>query len=443
MNQRLYSATGLLHGIKSHVIKVLSTSVLLFSAATAHAGVAPAGLKEFNKTCPANELCPQIELAYQKCGKQASAPDCHDFVRLFKELLPLYDCQRPFDHSGGENYIVPAVWLCDGRRGGGYPQEFESYAGLLYRLKSVDAKKLFASKEFRDVLDGAVAEEYLDKSLQAEKEMRGEAVKGQTVSCRDFTGAFLAWYVPLALGDSREPASLLAIRQRPDFFSKGLLKSMDEDFAAQAKAQGEIVGMDFDPFLNSQDPAEKYVMGKVVVTSGKCIADIKAVDGKPGVCDVKAELRQVGGKWRFSEFRYQDRTLSEILAALKENRRPFPDQYAEAARQAEKNDPAGFLKLYSLAEEGNSAEWAEVSRDTLCELLYNKTALWVKVFSSVESQRLKRYLENGGLAVLDFPKGVKSPEDFSKEVAAKLKKARLTGKEKELAVYLEARLLKK
>lgn len=262
-------------------------------------------------------------------------------------------------------------------------------------------------------------------------------------SCRIFVREFYNWYMPMALTDYQQPASMFAVRKRPEAFGDTLLKALNDDFKAQADAKGEIVGLDFDPFLNSQDPAEKYVVGKVVVAGGKCVADIKAVDGKPGVCDVKAELRQVGGKWRFIEFRYQDRTLSEILTALKENRRPFPDQYAEAARQAEKNYPAGFLKLYSLAEEGNSAEWAEVSRDTLCELLYNKTALWVKVFSSVEQERLKRYLENGGLAVLDLPTGVKSPEDFSKEVAAKLKKTRLIGKEKELAVYLEALLLKK
>ncbi|MDD2806265.1 MAG: hypothetical protein PHV33_11985 [Elusimicrobiales bacterium] len=157
------------------------TCVLLFSAVSAHAEAAPAGMKEFNKTCPAKELCPRIEQAYQKCANQNSAPDCQDFVRLFRELLPLYDCQRPFDHSGGEDYIVPAVWLCDGRRGGGYPQEFESYAGLLSGLKSADAKKLFASKEFRNVLDGAVAEDYLDRSLQAEREMRGEP-KGQALA---------------------------------------------------------------------------------------------------------------------------------------------------------------------------------------------------------------------------------------------------------------------
>jgi|GEM_PF-1139534 len=166
--------------MKASHVKVLSTSVFLFSVVTAHAEKAPAGMKEFNKTCPAKELCPRIELAYQKCTKQNSAPYCQDFVKLFRELLPLYDCQRPFDHSGVENHIVPAVWLCDGRRGA-HSQEFESYAGLLSGLKSRDAKKLFASEEFRDVLDGAVAEDYFDRSLQAEREMRGEA-KGQALA---------------------------------------------------------------------------------------------------------------------------------------------------------------------------------------------------------------------------------------------------------------------
>jgi hypothetical protein len=154
---------------------------LLLSAGPVRAELAPAGIKEFNKTCPAKELCPRIELAYKQCSKQKSAPECAAFVKLFRQLLPLYDCQRPFDRSGGDNYIVPAVWLCDGLRGGGYPQESESYVELLYVLKSPDAKKLFAGKEFREVLDGAVAEEYHDKSLQAEKEMKGE-VKGQVLA---------------------------------------------------------------------------------------------------------------------------------------------------------------------------------------------------------------------------------------------------------------------
>jgi hypothetical protein len=45
-------------------------------------------------------------------------------------------------------------------------------------------------------------------------------------------------------------------------FESGLLAALKEDVAAQAAAKGEIVGLDFDPFLNTQDPAESYEVGQ-------------------------------------------------------------------------------------------------------------------------------------------------------------------------------------
>lgn len=157
--------------------KLLQVSLLLLATVSVHAAPAPLGMKEFNKTCPAKDLCPKIEQEYKKCVKAGNSSGCRDFVRIFSKLLPIYDCQRPFDHSLGENYIVPAVWLCDGRRGGGYPQELESYTKLLAGLKFPEARELFGSKEFRDILDGALAEEYLDKSFRAEKDVTGEGAR--------------------------------------------------------------------------------------------------------------------------------------------------------------------------------------------------------------------------------------------------------------------------
>lgn len=59
--------------------------------------------------------------------------------------------------------------------------------------------------------------------LQAETAMRGE-VKGQTSSCRDLTEEFLAWYVPLALGVSKEPPRQVIISLRIRYFTEFLTK---------------------------------------------------------------------------------------------------------------------------------------------------------------------------------------------------------------------------
>src|SRR5437588_560107 len=80
-------------------------------------------------------------------------------------------------------------------------------------------------------------------------------------SCRRFVQSFYDWYVTEALKDNGGPASDFALRHRGSVFDPELLQQLKEDSEAQAKAKGEIVGLDFDPFLNSQDPGEQYVAG--------------------------------------------------------------------------------------------------------------------------------------------------------------------------------------
>jgi hypothetical protein len=145
---------------------------VFMTASIANAEVAPPTMKDFNKTCPSKVLCLKIEKSYQSCNKDSTSSVCAEFVKEFRQLLPIYDCQRPFDHTEGVDYIVPAVWLCDGQRGDTKaPYEFEDYVRLLSKLKSKKARELFGSQEFRDVLDGAVAEEFGDFSHKVGKEL--------------------------------------------------------------------------------------------------------------------------------------------------------------------------------------------------------------------------------------------------------------------------------
>jgi hypothetical protein len=89
----------------------------------------------------------------------------HEFVDLFRKMLPVYDCQRSFDHvSRKKNYIVPALWLC-------HEDKMESYVSILFSHADEYVKRLLGSAEFRSVLDGYLAETYYNSSIEIGKSL--------------------------------------------------------------------------------------------------------------------------------------------------------------------------------------------------------------------------------------------------------------------------------
>jgi hypothetical protein len=77
---------------------------------------------------------------------------------------------------------------------------------------------------------------------------------------------------------------------------------------AEAKAEGDPV-LDLEPILNSQDPAEHYVVGIVRVSHNRCLADVhgvwsRAIPSNGGAPNVVAELILEKGRWVFVNFHY-------------------------------------------------------------------------------------------------------------------------------------------
>jgi hypothetical protein len=136
-------------------------ALVLLQGATAFA-------ETLNVSCPFNSTFREFDLAYHSCsnGHVKKNGSCSTFVQLFHKLIPKYDCARSFDTGP-----VPAVWLAEGGA-------VEDYVRLMYRLAirdepynrnwfdepAAEAKKLFGSAEFRTVLDGALAEDFLGLS---------------------------------------------------------------------------------------------------------------------------------------------------------------------------------------------------------------------------------------------------------------------------------------
>jgi hypothetical protein len=77
-----------------------------------------------------------------------------------------------------------------------------------------------------------------------------------------FVTSFYRWYVPMAVSNHREPADAIALREKASMFSPQLYRALKADLDAQAKTTGEIVGLDSDPFLNTQDPCGDFAIGK-------------------------------------------------------------------------------------------------------------------------------------------------------------------------------------
>jgi len=139
------------------------------------------------------------------------------------------------------------------------------------------------------------------------------ATETQT-SCRHFAQSFYDWYVGKAGANFK-----VALREKRSAFSPKLYKAMQEDVEAQAKVRGEIVGLDFDPIVNSQDPCERYVVGSVTRNGDSYRAGIFGIcsgkkNAKP---DVTAELATKEGQWQFTNFHYAyDSTPNNLLAIL-------------------------------------------------------------------------------------------------------------------------------
>ncbi len=161
--------------------------------------------------------------------------------------------------------------------------------------------------------------------LSAQAPAQTPVQKPESAACRKFTQDFYDWYVPITKRRLKEPASNVALQRKPEVFSPGLLKALKADAEASARAKGDIVGLDFDPFLSSQDPSSRYEARGVTWQGEKCSVEIWSTSppSKSKKPDAVAELMFVHGRWEFQNFRYPElgTDLVSVLAQLEKDRR--------------------------------------------------------------------------------------------------------------------------
>lgn len=140
-------------------------------------------------------------------------------------------------------------------------------------------------------------------------------------SCRKFVQDFYDWYVPIATAD--KDRTTVALLPRKSAFDPGLWQMLVADDEAQSHSN-EIVGLDFDPVLNSQDPSSKFIVESVSARDSHCSATVVGIEH--GVRDehVIPELVFSNGSWIFVNFRYESwvagklRRSGDLVQALKD-----------------------------------------------------------------------------------------------------------------------------
>jgi hypothetical protein len=144
------------------------------------------------------------------------------------------------------------------------------------------------------------------QSLESMYAKPKEAAQADEQSCKDFVQGFYDWYVSREIVDEklrRGPISNDVLQLRPQMLSQELRKLLQNDSDAQAKAD-DIVGLDFDPFLNSQDPSPKFIVESTSVNAGRCHAVVNGIRDEQKHEKIMPELAQTGSTWVFVNFQY-------------------------------------------------------------------------------------------------------------------------------------------
>ena len=127
---------------------------------------------------------------------------------------------------------------------------------------------------------------------------------------------FYAWYVPLAHDSS--DGGMHAVRDRPVLFLPSLVTALREDSVANAQSKGDVVGLDGDPFLNAQDPCDKYAPVNTASRSGVFLVAVRGSGGCAAhtTADVTVEVTPIQGRPVFTNFIYSSATRDNLVSTL-------------------------------------------------------------------------------------------------------------------------------
>lgn len=141
------------------------------------------------------------------------------------------------------------------------------------------------------------------------------AADSEARAAMQYTQSFYEWYGPSGRLET-------VVRDSGHLFAPALLGALREDFAAQAANADEIVGLDWDPFLASQDPCPPYQAVSVNRRNDTLRVGIRASCGDSASLAVIANVVRANGGFVFADFEHgsDSGSLVKDLAALRASR---------------------------------------------------------------------------------------------------------------------------
>jgi len=134
-------------------------------------------------------------------------------------------------------------------------------------------------------------------------------------SCLGFVQQFYDWYVPIAYNayENKIVVSDIAVEEKSNVFSRELLELLIKEKLIRERSPETIQGLDFDPFLSTQDPCPEYLIGEVVQDRGRFFVYVYGVikSQKNKHPDVIVELALNNDKWFFVNFHYGKKLSSD------------------------------------------------------------------------------------------------------------------------------------
>lgn len=137
-------------------------------------------------------------------------------------------------------------------------------------------------------------------------------------SVRDYVQGFYDWYAKRVSSDDTNKSWMDMLKLARWDLSDDLSKLLEQDAAAQAHCN-EIIGIDFDPFLLTQDPATSYVVGEIEQKGRHFMVSVYRVERgqRDKTPDMIAEIaRRSDGRWYFVDF-YSPEISKGLVAILK------------------------------------------------------------------------------------------------------------------------------
>lgn len=137
-------------------------------------------------------------------------------------------------------------------------------------------------------------------------------------SVREFVAEFYHWYMLQASTASSDRLWYSVLDHRASVLDDDLRTAMLRDREEQRAARGELVGLESDPFLNSQDPCATYSVTGVVRDGQRFRVEIRPECGtaREAQAPFHAVVARSDGAWVFVDVEYPDEFGRTLLKRL-------------------------------------------------------------------------------------------------------------------------------